>query len=234
MDTSKLPDIKQAGQCNCGAIKFNIDGKIMMNSICHCKPCARNFNVSTGAHLILTVPAGEERKGFQFTEGEDKLKITKTPNGKMTHAFCVECGSCVYQHPTGNPFKAVNPASFWIEDGRNCKVPDHYRPWFHVNYENRLFDTDDSLPKWIEFPHTDGVGLCDHQGNPLKLGEEPVQPWVDGKGLCGDRCPNNGTPWPKTLQEVIASSKNASVGEIQTVLESLPEESRQVLLRALG
>ena len=37
-------------------------------------------------------------------------------------------------------------------DGRCNKLPDNLKPTAHINYENRMWDFSDSLPKFAAFP----------------------------------------------------------------------------------
>jgi len=45
-------------------------------------------------------------------------------------------------------------------------LPAKYKPSTHINYESRLFDFTDDLPKFKGFPHEGKP--CDSQGNDIK------------------------------------------------------------------
>ena len=82
--------------------------------------------------------------------GEDHVRISNG-YGKMIHAFCTNCGTGIYQYPDGATFRAVFPTTFQIHDASNeksCMLPEEYLPKAHVNYENRLTDWFDELPKY--------------------------------------------------------------------------------------
>ena len=49
--------------------------------------------------------------------------------------------------PEGGSFKVALPRMFQISDGKNCKLPAELLPKAHINYENRLWDWNDDLPK---------------------------------------------------------------------------------------
>ena len=135
--------INQSGQCACGAVKFVTQGKINFSVFCHCKACSR-FRSMSPVHL-LGVPA----ENFRIVDGEDKVKIGHGFN-KIIQGFCVECGSAVFQCPEGANFRALYPTTFQIGDPDlpSCLLPEKYLPKFHVNYENRLINIDDNLPKY--------------------------------------------------------------------------------------
>ena len=66
--------------------------------------------------------------------------------------------SHVYQAPEGAGFRAVFPVNFKIETdddtvpcGKSCKYPEELMPKAHMNYENRVLDVNDDLPKFTAF-----------------------------------------------------------------------------------
>lgn len=123
-----------------------------MSGYCHCKTCSRGHGVSP-VHLVV-VP----NEAFTFTKNsEDNTKIVED---KILFCRCKTCGVCVYQQPKSKPFTAVLPVNFRIEQGGvACALPDNLKPTFHLNYENRLLDSADDLPKFKEFPGENAVML---------------------------------------------------------------------------
>ena len=138
--------IEENGACRCRSVKFKVDGKILMNALCHCKACSKNRGMSP-VHLIAVTPP----EAVQITEGKEFLRKFKG-EGRMRHKFCSKCGVLVYQCPKKAPFRAILPTNFHIEDGVSCKLPEKYMPRAHINYENRQYDWKDPLPKFKEFP----------------------------------------------------------------------------------
>eukprot|EP00959_Pyramimonas_sp_CCMP1952_P314865 6590994-Pyramimonas_sp.AAC.1 len=64
-----------------------------------------------------------------------------------------KCGCMLHQGPKGQPFRAVLPTCFHIENGGpDCLLPEAYKPTAHFNYENRQWDHSDDLPKYKTFP----------------------------------------------------------------------------------
>ena len=58
--------IENNGSCQCGGVKWHVEGDVLMNGYCHCKGCARNRGVSP-VHFIAIEPA----EGFEITEAID-------------------------------------------------------------------------------------------------------------------------------------------------------------------
>ena len=126
------------------------------NVLCHCRACSRARGASP-AHLML-LPTSH----LTITKGitEKKLKVCNGM-GKMVHAFCTECGCYIYQFADYGPaydYRAVFPVNFHIETpdpttpcGSSCKLPTQLLPTAHLNYENRVMDATDDLPKWTTF-----------------------------------------------------------------------------------
>lgn len=120
---------------------------------------------------------GVTESHFSILSGEEKVKVTETsPEGgqpltgsyenprPMTHAFCVECGCFIYQRPQGASFRALSRTTFHIEGkfegdpdanvcGTSCMLPPELLPKMHVNYENRVMNHYDDLPKYRTFGH---------------------------------------------------------------------------------
>lgn len=147
---STKPIINQTGQCLCGSVKFRVKGTIIFNELCHCRACGRARGM-TPVHVV-----GVQGQ-LEVQQGDIK---TIAGLGSMTHTNCAACGCGIYQRPQGEHFYAVFPTTFQLESPQNnnntdggddmpsCLLPDYLQPTVHVNYENRLMDFHDSLPKY--------------------------------------------------------------------------------------
>jgi hypothetical protein len=69
--------------------------------------------------------------------------------GSLVHGWCEDCGTRIYQGPKDSAMRAFYPINFHIEDGKNCMIPKELMPKCHLNYENRLRDWQDDLPKFL-------------------------------------------------------------------------------------
>ena len=135
--------IDQTGQCLCGNAKFRVKGTIVFNELCHCRACGRARGM-TPVHLLGV--QGE----FDLFRGDTR---TIAGMGSMEHVNCAVCGGGLYQRPADETFYAVFPTTFQIETVTNDDIPssvlpNYLQPTVHVNYENRLFDFHDNLPKY--------------------------------------------------------------------------------------
>ena len=76
-----------SGQCNCGAVRFNIRNQPLGVYICHCSICRR----STGSNGIAVVVVPNEE--FEWTGGADSIAHWHKPNSDWETWFCKTCGS---------------------------------------------------------------------------------------------------------------------------------------------
>mmetsp|Transcript_8165 Transcript_8165/g.26956 ORF Transcript_8165/g.26956 Transcript_8165/m.26956 type:complete len:157 (-) Transcript_8165:147-617(-) len=153
-----------SGQCQCGKVTFHAKGAPIMNVYCHCRACSRAMGMSP-VHLVCF-----SKDAIEITAGEDNLQMVQG-HGKMEHYHCNQCLTQVYQTPAGAPFNALFPTTFRIETpdpslpcGVSCKLPTELLPTVHINYENRLTDWADDLPKLTGFP---GSPPLKNNGTPM-------------------------------------------------------------------
>jgi hypothetical protein len=70
------------GGCQCGAIRFRVDGALGRASICHCRMCQK----ATGGFFGPYVSA----RGLVWTRGEPKRFAS---SNKVRRGFCAACGT---------------------------------------------------------------------------------------------------------------------------------------------
>jgi hypothetical protein len=80
------------GECNCGAIAFELDSEPAGIFVCHCSICRR----ATGVHGVAVVVIGNEH--FRWLRGEDMIASWKKPGVDWQTWFCRQCGSMVPGH----------------------------------------------------------------------------------------------------------------------------------------
>jgi len=76
-----------AGECNCGAVSFEISAEMADIYICHCSICRR----STGSSGIAVGIAGKDQ--FCWTSGEMNIGRWSKPGHDWSTSFCITCGS---------------------------------------------------------------------------------------------------------------------------------------------
>ncbi|WP_112941343.1 MULTISPECIES: GFA family protein [unclassified Rhizobium] len=81
------------GGCQCGAIRFRVEGTLKDSSICHCRMCQKAF----GAYYapLVSVRGAE----LEWTRGERKRFQS---SNVVERGFCADCGTpLTYEAPDG-------------------------------------------------------------------------------------------------------------------------------------
>jgi hypothetical protein len=81
------------GGCQCGALRYQVDGMLGKASICHCRMCQKAFG-SWGATLI-NVPYHQ----FQWTKG---VPSEFRSSMVVVRGFCSNCGTPMYMREDGD------------------------------------------------------------------------------------------------------------------------------------
>lgn len=105
------------GQCNCGAVKFEIDSDISDVFICHCSICRRSSGSNGKAVVIVN------NNDFRWTQGEDNIATWDKPNGEWQNRFCQICGSSL--PGINDQTRMYVPAGLINEGGESLEVKHH-------------------------------------------------------------------------------------------------------------
>lgn len=120
------------GGCLCGAVRFQVSGKIRDAGYCHCRMCQR----LSGAPVVawLTVPAS----GFRYTKGSPKIYRS---SAKAQREACPTCSSQLVFRADGKDIVDITTATL--------DTPDAVPPEYHIWRQSRIawFETTDTLPR---------------------------------------------------------------------------------------
>jgi hypothetical protein len=124
------------GSCHSGAVKYEINGKLLMFAHCHCPDC-RKYTGSAFSSVLAT-----EAEEFKITSGEDKLIEYRSSPGKLRF-FCENCGCHIYlctEHRPGMIF--VRAGS--LDDDPEMKPQAHFwssvkAPWYEITDDLRQY-----------------------------------------------------------------------------------------------
>ncbi len=82
-----------SGGCQCGAIRFHIDGPLEDASVCHCRMCQKAFG-----NFFAPLVSLRDAK-LEWTRGEPKKFQS---SNAATRGFCGDCGTpLTYEAPDG-------------------------------------------------------------------------------------------------------------------------------------
>lgn len=105
------------GECNCGAIRFEISAALSDVFVCHCSICRR----ATGSNGIAVVVI--ENTDFRWIRGEDQVTSWEKPDADWQIWFCRVCGSPV--PGTNDESRMFVPAGLITDGGDFLTVKHH-------------------------------------------------------------------------------------------------------------
>lgn len=123
------------GQCNCGAVAFDISADLSDVIVCHCSICRQ----STGGNGIAVIVIDNDV--FHWTRGEEQIATWKKPNADWQTWFCRVCGSPL---PGENDeSRMFVPAGLIVEGGETLRVTHHIwvdskAPWDEIGDSGKL------------------------------------------------------------------------------------------------
>ncbi|WP_313029851.1 GFA family protein [Brucella sp.] len=109
-----------SGGCQCGAVRFHVEGVLGSASICHCRMCQKAF----GNFYAPLVSVGEAK--LIWTRNEPKRFQS---SNHVKRGFCAECGTpLTYEAPDGvalsiGAFDAPEEIEPTIQWGVEVKLP---------------------------------------------------------------------------------------------------------------
>jgi hypothetical protein len=109
------------GGCQCGAVRYALNGRLNRPSICHCRMCQKAFG-SFFAPLV-----GVKVSAFELTRGT--LSIFKSSDA-VERGFCRDCGTPLSFHYVGSDVIDVSIGS--LDD------PSIAKPVIQYGIESRL------------------------------------------------------------------------------------------------
>jgi hypothetical protein len=105
------------GGCQCGRVRYRVEGKLFGLAVCHCTECQRQSGSAFGMSLAVAPAA------FKLRSGELKTFEVKCDSGRIkTCAFCPECGTRIY-HQTGH---GMSIKAGTLDDTSWLKPDAHY------------------------------------------------------------------------------------------------------------
>ena len=81
-----------SGGCQCGAVRFRVEGALGRASLCHCRMCQKAFGAFFGP--FVSAP------GLQWTRGAPKYFQS---SNRVRRGFCADCGTPLTFEPDDGP-----------------------------------------------------------------------------------------------------------------------------------
>lgn len=118
------------GRCNCGAIRFIVDGPLVEASACHCTQCRKQ-----SGHVM----AGADCPETALTIEGTPRWFEATPAAKR--GFCPTCGCQLFWQAHGDPVISVNLGA--LDGPTGLRLEKH----IHVASKGDYYTIADGLPQ---------------------------------------------------------------------------------------
>lgn len=112
-----------SGSCLCGAVHFEILGKLESLFLCHCRRCRKDTGSAHAANLFSTSAT------LDWISGQNLARTFRLPGTRHQKSFCTVCGSALPYVDAGTGL-LVAPAGS-LDD------PIDIRPNAHICGDNR-------------------------------------------------------------------------------------------------
>ena len=129
------------GHCECGRVRFEVDGVISDFSHCHCSQCRRMHGAAYATFAAVA------RDKFRYTSGESDIK-TYASSETSDRVFCGECGSNIMVALDDEPDTLY--LSMGVIDGDPPRPPGYHiyvgskAPWHEITDDLPQYDAEPS------------------------------------------------------------------------------------------
>lgn len=152
------------GGCQCGAVRYRVDGALTFAHICHCRMCQK----ASGNYFMAL--ANVQKSEFVVTRGEIAWFRSSEP---VRRGFCRDCGTPLIFETIAMPHLNVTLGS--LDD------PAAVRPELQFGLEARMpwFSTLDHLPGAVtdDDPDGDGVRIAEVRATNRQHPDHDTETW---------------------------------------------------------
>lgn len=127
------------GGCQCGAVRYSLEGDPQHIALCHCRDCRK----SSGAPAVAWAAFTEDQ--FRLTNGEP---ATYNSSGASMRSFCPTCGTGVFFRNAETLPGIVDIQSATLDE------PESLAPQVHIQVAERLsyMASAHQLPEFKRYP----------------------------------------------------------------------------------
>ena len=127
------------GGCQCGAVRYRVEGEPMAIGVCFCTECQRQSGSAFGMSLIV------REEAFRLLRGDLKTFTRTADSGRpVTAHFCPECGVRIFSRiAMGGGALSVKPGTLddtsWLRPTVQTWTVRR-QPWVGLPHEVPAFD----------------------------------------------------------------------------------------------
>jgi len=126
------------GRCECGRVRYEVDGEIEDFSHCHCSQCRRLHGAAYATYADVS------RARFRYVSGESDIKVYASSEFN-DRVFCAVCGSNILVDSKQDPETLY--ISMGTVDGDPTCPPGYHifvgskAPWHEITDDLEQYDT---------------------------------------------------------------------------------------------
>jgi hypothetical protein len=128
-----------AGGCHCGAIRYEVNGDLIVHTLCHCTDCRRHAGAPMVGWAMFPADA------VKVTKGEPKI-YASSEHGRRH--FCADCGSGLFYVNDSNLPGIMDLQSGTFDDPDAAPVVAHIQIAERIGWMERAHE----LPMFERFP----------------------------------------------------------------------------------
>jgi len=127
------------GGCQCGSLRYRIEGAPLGLAVCHCTECQKQSGSAFGMSLLVP------RAAFRLLSGELRRFDVRCDSGRTKHcSFCPGCGTRIH-HEVFEGALSLKPGT--LDDTSWLSPQAHYwtrskQPWVPIPAGARCFEDD--------------------------------------------------------------------------------------------
>ena len=152
MSQSSASTITRTGSCRCKQVTFSVTGPRIFGLLCHCRAC--RLGTSAPLSHVIGVPSNS----FTWTSGNELVKTVPLTT-RFNGMYCGSCGCYLAQQGVEEPWSTfMGTMACCYDQMKEAFCPreevkdEFFTPNMHINYENRVIDVKDDLPKYLDAP----------------------------------------------------------------------------------
>jgi hypothetical protein len=127
------------GGCHCGAIRYQVEGDLIVHALCHCADCRRH----AGAPMVGWAMYAED--AVKVTQGEPKI-YASSEHGRRH--FCTNCGTGLFYINTNMLPGVIDVQSGTYDDPDAVPVMAHIQVAERIGWMERAHE----LPVFDRYP----------------------------------------------------------------------------------
>jgi hypothetical protein len=132
-------DRRIEGGCQCGRVRYCVDGPPLGLAVCHCTGCQRQSGSAFG--MSLAVPS----EAFQLLSGELRTFTVPCDSGRTkTCSFCPDCGTRIHHRSVEGALSlkaGTLDDTSWLEPAAHYWT-QHKQPWLVIPERTPRFRDD--------------------------------------------------------------------------------------------